>query len=588
MHPKLIWIVLVIAVVGYFSADSLVTSMVRNAKADAIEERLASTAANLAMELGRIPTNEVQSWVVDAAGRTGARVSLIDANGKVIADSEAGVAGIPDLSNARDVRAALAGRSAAWFAAEEPGGDMAYAAVPLRPLQSRARERAVEPPSASVMRIARPSPEVGDAAATVRFRLAIAWLLSLAVLLAAGLILSRSMNRRVRALRDFAEAFPAAEPPPPAPSDLESDDISDLARALSGMAARSRGLLETLRVESARREAILASMVEGVLAVDANMRVMFCNDAFARALGARVPVPDGLPLLQVTRHPEIIEMLSSVRATGQPSRRRVQSTTPLDRAFEVLVSPLAATGKAGAIVLLHDITELERLERIRKDFVANVSHELRTPLTAIRGYAETLLDGALEDSQNNRKFLEIIQAHAIRLNNIASDLLAVSELDAAKPALDRECLSVREALQTAVNTLESEARVRGVRIVQGEVPDLHILGHKLRLEQALVNLLDNAVKFNRQGGEVRVEATASSAHTVKMTIADTGIGIPSEDLPRIFERFYRVDKARSRAVGGTGLGLSIVKHAIENMDGSISVESKLGKGSSFTVVLPAC
>ena len=153
------------------------------------------------------------------------------------------------------------------------------------------------------------------------------------------------MNRRVRALRDFADAFPAAEPPPPAPSDLESDDISDLARALSGMAVRSRGLLETLRVESARREAILASMVEGVLAVDPHMRVMFCNDAFARALGARVPVPDGLPLLEVTRHPEIIEMLSSVQAHWPAGQAAVQSTTPQDRAFEVLVSPLATPGR---------------------------------------------------------------------------------------------------------------------------------------------------------------------------------------------------------------------------------------------------
>jgi two-component system phosphate regulon sensor histidine kinase PhoR len=220
--------------------------------------------------------------------------------------------------------------------------------------------------------------------------------------------------------------------------------------------------------------------------------------------------------------------------------------------------------------------------------VANVSHELRTPLTAIRGYAETLLEGALEDKENNRRFLEIIKAHAIRLNNIASDLLILSELESGKGTPEPECISVRAAAEAALRTVESEARLREVKLLAGKLDDVLVIGDKIRLEQALVNLLDNAVKFNRPGGEVRIETGLTAEGKVRMVIADTGIGIPREDQSRIFERFYRVDKARSRDVGGTGLGLSIVKHVVERMGGTVTVESQLGKGSCFIVLLRPC
>jgi two-component system phosphate regulon sensor histidine kinase PhoR len=253
----------------------------------------------------------------------------------------------------------------------------------------------------------------------------------------------------------------------------------------------------------------------------------------------------------------------------------------------VQAAPLSVSSRWGAIAVLHDITDLERLERVRKDFVANVSHELRTPLAAILGYAETLLEGALEDPENNRNFLEIIKAQAARLNNIASDLLVLSELESgrAEPA-EPEQFSVRSVLESALRTVESEARVRGVQLVSDSVEEASVSGSRIRLEQALVNLIDNAIKFNRSSGVVRIQIARLPDHQVRITVADSGIGIPSDDLSRIFERFYRVDKARSRAVGGTGLGLSIVKHVLERMNGRVTVESELGKGSVFSITLP--
>jgi len=207
-------------------------------------------------------------------------------------------------------------------------------------------------------------------------------------------------------------------------------------------------------------------------------------------------------------------------------------------------------------------------------------------LTAIRGYAETLLEGAIEDPENNRKFLEIIKAHAIRLSNIASDLLTLSELESGQPAGEPETFSVGEAMEAALRTVESEARLRGVKLLRDGEEDAIVLGNRVRLEQAFINLLDNGIKFNRAGGEVRVRSARASNGKIRITVADTGIGIPSEHLGRIFERFYRVDRARSREMGGTGLGLSIVRHVVERMNGTVSTESHLGKGSTFAILLP--
>jgi two-component system phosphate regulon sensor histidine kinase PhoR len=209
---------------------------------------------------------------------------------------------------------------------------------------------------------------------------------------------------------------------------------------------------------------------------------------------------------------------------------------------------------------------------------------LRTPLAAISGYAETLLEGALEDRENSRRFVEIVLNKARQLTNIVSDLLVLSTLESGKPPAP-EPVSLKEAIESALRSVEPVARSRGVNVVFQAAEDLDVLGHEIRLEQVFVNLLDNAIKFNRPDGEVYVDIAREAGRAV-VHVRDTGLGIPSRDLPRIFERFYRVDKARSRATGGTGLGLAIVKHAVEQMGGSVSVESRLGQGSVFTVALP--
>jgi two-component system phosphate regulon sensor histidine kinase PhoR len=398
-------------------------------------------------------------------------------------------------------------------------------------------------------------------------------------------MVSRSLSLRVRRLKKLAEGIPGGAAQD-RPIEESRDELGSLERSLGGVAIEVQKLLDNLRYESARRATILSGMAEGVLAVDQDLRVTFSNAAFLKAIEFRGTRSEGRFLLELVRDTGLHELLRSVLSTGVPQNQRFRLSTLNARTFEVQSTPLEMASGRGAIAILHDITDLERLEQVRKDFVANVSHELRTPLAGIIGYADTLLDGALEDARYNSQFVEIIRTNAVRLANITQDLLILSELESGSDPPEPERISVLGVVDGAIATVASEARSRDVDVAREEGADLYVEGSRLRLEQALLNLLANAIKFNRPGGEVRVRAELNAAGLVAITIADTGVGIPSEDVPRIFERFYRVDKARSRQVGGTGLGLSIVKHVVERMKGAVTVESQLGRGSAFTLLLP--
>ena len=408
-----------------------------------------------------------------------------------------------------------------------------------------------------------------------------------ALLILVSWLLARSLVGRINRLTDFADRLlDMSVPRPQLPAG--NDELGDLARSLSRMAPQIEEVVNRLRNELTRREAILASMTDGVLAVDARLNVTFCNTAFTKAVGVHGPA-EGVPLIKVVRDPVLFQIVKQVVDSGVEQRKRLQlSTAGMQSSFDVHAVPLASTSSRGAIAILHDVTPTEKLERVKRDFIANVSHEIRTPLATIRGYAETLLEGGLEDKHNRRKFVEIIQANGVRLNNIAADLLTLSELESGRPGAQPGPISLNDVLSGAIRAIEPAAHLMNVQLRADPIPDLYLSGYGIRLEQALMNLLDNAVKFNKPNGEVHVQVHDRSGNRIEIRVSDSGVGIPAEDLSRIFERFYRVDKARSRQVGGTGLGLSIVKHAVEQMGGTVAVESELGKGSTFVVILPQC
>jgi two-component system phosphate regulon sensor histidine kinase PhoR len=393
---------------------------------------------------------------------------------------------------------------------------------------------------------------------------------------------ARSLSGRMRDLTKYVHTMgdlTISRPRLP----FHDDEAGELARALSRMAPQVEQVVQGLSTELGRREAILASMTEGVVAVDAKLNVSFCNESFVRAVGH--PITEGIPLIKAFRDPGLLQTLQRVIDTGETLRRQLNIVGQEDCSFEVYATPLASSVQRGALAILRDVTPMVRLERAQRDFVANVSHEFRTPLATITGCAETLLHGAWEDGAHRRRFLEIIQANSARLTNIAADLITLSQIDSGRFRSEAMPIVVEEVVSSALRAIEPVASMREVTVRAEEICAAQILGHRLALEQALVNLLDNAVKFNREGGEVAVQA-AVGGNQVEISVSDTGIGIPAEDVPRIFERFYRVDKARSREIGGTGLGLSIVRQAVEQMHGAIRVDSEPGRGSTFTITLP--
>jgi two-component system phosphate regulon sensor histidine kinase PhoR len=412
-------------------------------------------------------------------------------------------------------------------------------------------------------------------------------LLLLAVAGATGFSFTYAASRRwaqqTQLLENFIDSLPGIRTELP---DAGPEELQTLARAMRRMAERVQQLVERANLELSRRETIMACMAEGVLAVDKNLRVNFCNSAFAEAFSTRVPESEGRTLYEVVREPLLRDILERVAKTGKPERDLFRLPSAAGRWFDARTLPLGEEGRRGAVIALHDVTDIERQEQTRKQFVADVSHELRTPLAAIRGYAETLLDGGLEDQANNHKFVEIILNQAIRLNNIASDLLVISELDAnAAPTAPPERIALHDVVESAFRSVERAAAAKGIRVDLNQCRQCWVMGYRFRLEQVVVNLLDNAVKFNKNDGAVLVECGKLPDGNVRVSVADTGVGITSEDLKRIFERFYRVDKARARPVGGTGLGLPIVKQVVEQMGGTVNVESTLGRGAKFIILL---
>ncbi len=330
-------------------------------------------------------------------------------------------------------------------------------------------------------------------------------------------------------------------------------------------------------------------MVEGVLAVGTDGRVIAINQAAAEMLGVKPEAVEGRRLEDTVPHRELIEFVSGALKGSEPVEGDIVLRSDAQKSVQAHGTPLSdAHGKRiGVVIVLNDITRLRQVETMRRDFVANVSHELRTPITSIKGFVETLLDGAMEDPDAARRFLEIVGRQADRLNAIIEDLLLLSTIEEGgeKSRLTLQATSIKDVLGAAAQVCSLAASAKKMT-VEIECPDA--LSAKINaplVEQALVNLIDNAIKYSEPGSPVSVEANQSDAE-VSITVRDQGAGIAPEHLPRIFERFYRVDKARSRKLGGTGLGLAIVKHIAQLHGGTATVESTLGKGSAFTIRIP--
>jgi two-component system phosphate regulon sensor histidine kinase PhoR len=366
------------------------------------------------------------------------------------------------------------------------------------------------------------------------------------------------------------------------------DEIGDLARSINYMARQLKTNIDDIIAEKNRIQAILASMADGVIALDPWGRVILVNPVVEKLFGITQESCRGKNILRIIHNNELEKMINHALETGQPVDKLVEIHAPDPFVFYVNVTPLENGGadQGGLVAVLKDITERKRVEEMRSDFVANVSHELRTPLTSIRGFAETLLDGAVEDPKVARPFLEIINTETERLSRLIDELLNLSKIEDKKTIPNWEMLDIASLINKAVTILKPKALEKEITI-DVEAPETlpAFEGDADMLCQVLINLIDNSISYTQSGGEIQIKASAGSGE-LKVDVKDNGIGIPQESLHRVFERFYRVDKARSREQGGTGLGLSIVKHIIDAHHGTVHVESSLGLGSTFSFSLP--
>ena len=367
------------------------------------------------------------------------------------------------------------------------------------------------------------------------------------------------------------------------------DELRQLGRTLNQLASRLQDRILALESERAKVSAILDSMVEGVIALDPQGKILVTNPSACRILDLIDEKVEGQSLLEVVRNKELADLVNWCQTLNAAERYRkeVDLHTPNRRVLEVNAMPLPLSHQVRGIVLvLHDITELRRLEQVRAEFVANVSHELRTPLTAINGYLETLLDESPIEPSTHRRFLEIAHVHAERLGRLIDDLLSLSNIETGKVILHQSEVNLSNIVQEVVAMFEKDATKKGVTFMDRVDPLICVYADRDRLSQILVNLVDNAVKYTSAQGQVQFSAAPQGGDQIGFYVQDTGQGIPAQDLPRITERFYRVDKARSRDLGGTGLGLAIVKHLVQLHSGTLAIESEVGKGTTIHLTLP--
>ena len=557
-------------------------AILENSSLDSTREGLQATADFLDGQLGPDIPQDRQAFArlirrLDETG--GVRITLLLADGNVASDSRGRPEEFANWLDRREIRAALAGRVSDEVR-YNAGLDerVIYMAVPL------VRHDRL----AAVLYLSTPLGGLDRAATRMQ-----AWIFVIALVLVAlciplawrvtrGIVATLAQQRA--AAGRLAEGDWGTRVTIP-----EARELAELAKAFNHMADSLQKRIGVLIQHNNEQKAVLASMAEGVLAVDSQERIISMNEASGRLLGLEQAQVQGRRLQEVVRNADLSRFVSRALANQDPIEADVLLHGDRERVMQAHGSALYdLDGRPiGAVIVLNDVTDFRKLEHIRRDFVANVSHELKTPVTSIKGFVETLLDGAMHNPTDSDRFLRIVAKQADRLHAIIEDLLALSKIEQAEESEDLalEPTPLRPVLESAVSTCQAAARDRQIDVKLECDAALTANINALLLEQAVVNLLDNAVKYSEPDHEVRVTGAAADGE-VTISIADRGCGIDDEHASRIFERFYRVDRARSRNLGGTGLGLAIVKHIVQAHRGRVTVQSTLGVGSMFTIHLP--
>jgi two-component system phosphate regulon sensor histidine kinase PhoR len=519
--------------------------------------------------------NELDLIANEVGESLGLRVTLIGLDGTVIGDSDLDaeeIAGVENHLYRPEVQEALLTGT---------GESMRFSTTVQKNMLYIAKKM-----NKGVVRLSIPLSEIEFISSRLKRTLSISIFMAFLFAMIASFLTSVLISNPLKSMSELAKKIAAGNFSEKVLIN-SNDEIGDLAKSFNDMSEQIRSRIDEIITGKSRFEAVLLNMFDGVMVVDSKGIILLMNPSLMSALMVS-DNPAGKKPVEVLRNVDVQEMTDSVLKLSEGVESR-EITLLLDgeKTFFVHGTPVLRAGSTeGAVLVFHDITELRRLENIRKDFVANVSHELRTPVANIQGYAETLLEGALDEKKHAEEFIRIIHSGADRLAKLIEDLLSLSGIESGKVIAKPKPCSIHPIIKKVVSGLERQAKEKGINIevsIPDDVPQ--IMADEMRISQVLLNLIDNAIKYSDKDSNVNI-AVFNEAECVKVSVNDNGIGIPEKDLPRIFERFYRVDKARSRELGGTGLGLSIVKHIIQEHGGDVSVESTIGKGSRFTFTVP--
>jgi two-component system phosphate regulon sensor histidine kinase PhoR len=568
-------VIVCLGIVGVYVGTSLKSYFVKG-----IADRLtlnARLAENILREdFQSEDIHRLRFSVKGLAEEVDARITIIHTDGVVLADSEKDASLMDNHWNRPEVQAALKGETGQSIRYSGTlKKEMMYLAVPLKEAGH----------GIGVVRLALPLTEVQAKIAHIYRAIAVGALLALLITLIIGFFTAETFARPLREMISVARDIIKGKYR--VLKVRSRDEIGQLALVLNQMSEEIQDDIQTITEEKNELRAILSSMAEGVIVVDKEEKILLINSSGEEMLDLSTEKVAGKFLWEVVRKEELVSLVKRVLLSGNEEDIEMTFDFPVARILHAQAAPIVSEGRNifGVVMVFHDITKLKQLEKLRREFVANVSHELKTPLTSIKGFVETLMEDVIIDPENSMKFLKIIQQHTERLDNLVNDLLGLSSIETGELPMNLEEIRLKELIDHTVAPFVDELSHKNqlLKIIVNP-EDLEAWVDEEKMQRVLSNLLDNAHKYTPAGVQIEVSAT-QELDRIRIEVSDNGEGIPSEHLPRIFERFYRVDKARSRQLGGTGLGLAIVKHIVLAHGGEISVESKVGVGTKFTICL---
>jgi len=578
---KLFFTYIIIIIICVMAISLLSTIQLRNFYINHLASNLESNATLVKDILYKDLTENNLSWITSKTETLGkeinTRITIIDTKGKVLGDSEKNPALMENHSDRPEIKEALqgkTGKSIRYSATLEI--DMLYIAIPI----------ITDNQNLGAVRLSLPLVEVNENITHLRKITFFAAIIGLLIASLVSLIMSLSITRPLREMTEISQRISKGD----FSKKLKirsQDEIGQLADSLNLMSEELENKIRIISEDKDKMRVILSSVIEGIVAIDKEGRIILFNHALRNMINHSSDRVLGKFHWEIIRNNQLNELLKETLQKGQTLTREIILFSPQEKIFHASANPLTEKNKVwGAVVVLNDITEIKKLEKMRSEFVANVSHELRTPLTSIRGFVETLKERAIADPKKARYFLTIIERQSNRLNNLIEDLLQLSKIESQEIAMNLQSIDLRDLIDKTISEFKGKINQKEQQIKINIPPQFPLLKvDPEQMELVLRNLLDNAIKYTPNRGEISISAL-EKAENIYIEVADNGTGISAEHLPRIFERFYRADKDRSRKLGGTGLGLAIVKHIVQAHKGTIGVESKLGKGSKFFFTLP--